>query len=602
MLSILPGIKNWYLDLPIVRKLNVSYLVIILVPIMLLSLLANKVSSDTIIKQTIHNSAQNLNVVTESLDRMLEFAVNLSGIIVTDDNIQAVSKAPSLAEARIFEYEHVIRSDLDTIIQPRNIVSSVVIYLDKGNVFATTNIDTNKIEFHPANAREYVKLFEENWGEAIYYDTHRISYKIGQKGNYVTLLRPVISVANSDIVGRAELNISEANISGIYSKIKYGQTGRFFIANYNGTIVSSSVKDEIYDSIENQDYFKWALESSKSGEIFKIEGKKYLITSQRYDDMKWVIMGMIPLSELVGENRKVSNLIYLFGVICIMLSLPFLMLFSNTISKPVVNLSEKMVLAGQGDLEVRVDVASSDEIGFLSKSFNKMVGQVSDLMDQIYTEQRNKRRYELFALQAQIKPHFLYNTLESICSLVQLKRLDDTFKMVKSLAMFYRTSLSRGKNIITLREELENVKNYLTIQKLRYEDKLKYCIDLNEDILDEKIIKLTLQPLVENSIYHGFRKTGKRGTIEIKGEREEKFIKIYVKDDGKGFDKESWNILAEDEQNACNEGFGLRSVNDRLKLHFGPEYGIRIIESNEKGAAIEILLPCSNDLDGVFEI
>lgn len=586
-------ISQWYLDLPVVKKLSLSYLTIILIPIILLSILANKVSTDTIIRKTIHNSVQNLNVITESFNGLFDYVENISAIIVATENIQVVSPVNlRMDKTRVFEFGHLIRDELDTIIQPRKIISSVVVYLDNGNIFATPYVDTNRIPGERISSRQFHDLFEQNWGRAIFFDTHPVDYEIERGvGNFISLMRPVISVYSSDIVGRIEMNISEEAVSRVYESIAYGRTGRFIVVNRAGEIISSSNKSEIYQDISQEPYFTWTMENNLDGEIFKIGGKSYLVTVQHIEKMSWLLVGLVPLNEVTDDLRQVTYFIFGICLFCILLSLPLSLLFSKIISKPIIELSEKMTLAGQGDLEVRVDFANKDEIGSLSSSFNLMLEEISSLMDEIYTEQVRKKSYELMALQAQIKPHFLYNTLESVCSLVQMDRKEDSFRMVKALAMFYRTSLSDGRNIITVAEELEILKNYLLIQAMRHQDLFTYRIDIDNDLMSAAIIKLTVQPLVENSIYHGFREKGGKGHIEVTSEKNPAGFTIYVEDNGIGFTKRPEDILTQSGDVDKPAGFGLRSVDSRIKLHFGAKYGLKVIRSDVRGTLIAINLP-----------
>jgi two-component system sensor histidine kinase YesM len=209
-------------------------------------------------------------------------------------------------------------------------------------------------------------------------------------------------------------------------------------------------------------------------------------------------------------------------------------------------------------------------------------------MEQVYNEQQQKKEYELSALQSQINPHFLYNTLESITSLIQLNRNDDAILVVKALAKFYRTTISNGKTIITIKEELSNIENYLIIQNIRYQHKLAYTIDIDDNILDNKIIKLSLQPIVENSIYHGIRPLKRLGHIHIIGKKYSKGIIISIIDNGIGIDPNKINILKKSKGNPTS--FGLWSVDQRIKLYFGSIYGVKI-QNVFQGTHIDILLP-----------
>lgn len=207
----------------------------------------------------------------------------------------------------------------------------------------------------------------------------------------------------------------------------------------------------------------------------------------------------------------------------------------------------------------------------LSEAFNKMAEKIRQLIEQVYQEQKAKRKLELAALQAQINPHFLYNTLNSVSSLIQMECLDDAFVMIQSIGTFYRTSLSDGKTLISIQQEMINIENYIKIQEFRYGNKIIYKTDIEEEILKEWIVKLTLQPLVENAIYHGVKEKRGQGIIEIKGWKENNKVYITVSDNGTGIPKEKLIDLFSMDTREKESAFGLFNIQQRLQIYFGKE-------------------------------
>ncbi len=233
----------------------------------------------------------------------------------------------------------------------------------------------------------------------------------------------------------------------------------------------------------------------------------------------------------------------------------------------------KRVENGNFDTEVKIN--SADEIGELSRDFNIMIKKINRLMRQNMQDQEQKRKSELKALQAQINPHFLYNTLDSIIWMAEAKKHEEVVEMTSALANLFRLSISKGEQIIPIKKEVEHIKNYLIIQKMRYKDKLDFKIDVNEKIMDYKILKILLQPLVENSIYHGIKNKTGMSLIQITGEKFEDKILLKVIDDGVGMDKHQIkNIFKKSKTSIEKSGVGVRNVNERIKLYFGNNYGI----------------------------
>ena len=220
-------------------------------------------------------------------------------------------------------------------------------------------------------------------------------------------------------------------------------------------------------------------------------------------------------------------------------------IISREITKPIRSLRDSMRKVQNGQFDTHVEVITENEIGSLGRSFNLMTSEIQALMEQNVYEQKQKRKSELKALQAQINPHFLYNTLNSVSSLIKMNCPDEAFIMIQAIGTFYRTSLSDGKTLIPLEQEITNIENYIKIQKVRYGNKIEYEIDIENEILQEWIVKLTLQPLIENSIYHGIKEMRGKGIIRIKGWKEKNKVFIQVSDNGLGIPEEKleelWN-------------------------------------------------------------
>jgi Predicted signal transduction protein with a C-terminal ATPase domain len=592
-------IKKKYLDLSIRWKINILYITLTVISLGLLATIPNQISSGVIINKTIQSCVQNLNLVTENINNMINHAEDLSRIIVPNSYIQeAAYFSEDTGQVKKFEYDFIIRGVFDGIIQNGELVYSIVAHFYNGNIFSSSKIDTEKYTNNVDNHIDGLKGKSINGTSCMVYDTQNIAnYTDQSRRNVLKIARPIISVVSAREVGMLEMNILEEKISNIYADLLHEQSGKIFIANDDGMIISSLDKNELYSNINDKNYFQWAKRLDNQGKILNINGVRHLVISKHIKSLEWIIIGIVPLSEVMTENYRVIITNYIIGIACIIISCILVYFLSKFITKPIIELSEIMSLTGEGDFEIRAKEYSNDEIGLLSKKFNDMIMKISHLVDKIYVEQRSKRKYELAALQEQIKPHFLYNTLDSISALVQLSQLNEGLSMLKSLSLFYKISLSRGRTLITVEEELNIVKSYLEIQEMRFKDKFIYFFEIDEGILKSQIIKLTLQPLVENSIHHGLRECGYKGVIGIKGILEGNMVKISIIDNGNGFNV---NILNKElSHNSSDRSyFGLRSINERLKLYFGNEYGIEKINSEKGFTEVIIVIPYQTDRGG----
>ena len=268
------------------------------------------------------------------------------------------------------------------------------------------------------------------------------------------------------------------------------------------------------------------------------------------------------------------------------------MFISAKISQPIKRLEKQMKRLESGDFEISVEEKGEDEVRRLSKAFNLMVAKIKMLMDQIITEQEGKRKSELKALQAQINPHFLYNTLDSIIWMNENKNYEGVTVMVAALAKLFRISLSRGHEIICIADELEHARNYLTIQKIRYKDKFEYTIDAEPGLQSERTLKLILQPIIENAIYHGISPLNEKGIIKISVTSEGNNILFQVSDNGYGIKPEILKeLLVKESTSYHSGGVGLKNVNERIKLFYGEEYGIEIKSEIDVGTVVNIRIP-----------
>ncbi len=273
-------------------------------------------------------------------------------------------------------------------------------------------------------------------------------------------------------------------------------------------------------------------------------------------------------------------------------------MISASIYIPIKKLHDVTTTITKNDLSALITSKNVDEITELGLSFNIMIGKIRDLLDSKIKEQENLKKAELKALQAQINPHFMYNTLDTIVWMAQAKQNDRVIEIVSALSSFFRITLSRGQDWITIDQEIEHVKSYMTIQKMRYHDILDYKIEVDEDILNGTILKLTLQPLVENALYHGIKNKRDGGTITVRARRAGQNLAIFeILDNGVGFTPYKLSAIRTamnselDDFSFKEGGFGLENVNKRIKLYYGKQYGLTIQSKYHEGTCVTVTIP-----------
>ncbi|TQI67916.1 sensor histidine kinase [Clostridium sp. KNHs216] len=411
----------------------------------------------------------------------------------------------------------------------------------------------------------------------------------------VSLSRSVeLTSAGSITHGVLLVDMNFSGIEQICKNVDLGESGYIYLIDGNGEIIYHPRQQLIYSNlIHENNYAAARYDDGNHNETF--EGQQRLVTVKTAGYTGWKIIAVTPTQDITSNYQqfRLFALFFLFFAIFLMIFVN--MFLSSRIANPLKELELSVKELDRGNLSgVDISVSGSYEVQHLGKTIRSMVDQMRRLMDDIVAEQESKRRSELDALQSQINPHFLYNTLDSIIWMVENERYDGAVTMVTALARLFRISLSQGKNIITVSDELEHVRNYLTIQKMRYKNKFSYEISAEPETLKCATIKLIVQPLVENAIYHGMEFMSGDGEIRIKAYREGNDLYIDIIDNGLGMPQEQADALLTQETTKVRgkgSGIGLKNVQERIQLYFGSEYGLAIYSEPDEGTTARIHLP-----------
>ena len=304
-------------------------------------------------------------------------------------------------------------------------------------------------------------------------------------------------------------------------------------------------------------------------------------------------MGCMSVSELLRKSNQAQSIYVLISALLMIVALLFSRFLAKSLTYPLQRLRDSMSRVQEGQFDGSdVEIDSENEIGSLTKSFNVMTHRIQDLMEQNVKEQEAKRKSELKALQSQINPHFLYNTLDSIIWMAEGRKYEEVVLMTASLARLLRQSISNEDEVVPLQSEVEYAKGYLTIQKMRYKDKLEFEINVEPSILNIPLIKLVLQPIIENAIYHGLKYKESKGLLQVKGFMKDGNAVLQVIDNGVGMDEETLaHIYDKHKVNYHSNGVGVYNVQKRLKLYYGESYGITYESELCVGTTATITIP-----------
>ena len=432
----------------------------------------------------------------------------------------------------------------------------------------------------------------------LHFTTPHVQYIFDNNENQyrwvVTLTRAVeITHGTSTEQGILLIDIRYSSIQQILENITLGNQGYLYLISSGGQLIYHP-KMQLIETGQAAENIAAAIGYRDGSYREKYAGEMRDISVKSVGYTGWKLLSVTPEKGLPLSNLKM-RLFVVFVVASFLLVLVLINAFiSSRITNPIQQL-EKMVNAIEaGELDQEVDIGGSYEIQHLGRSIGDMAHRIKELMEDIVAEHESKRKSEFDTLQSQINPHFLYNTLDIIVWMIENEQKQEAVKVVTALARFFRISLSKGKSIIPVKDELEHVRNYLMIQQRRFKNKFTYEIEADKEVLNLASLKLMLQPLVENAIYHGMEFMDGDGEIHVKAWKEEEDLWLEIQDNGLGMTQERVkNLLSEKTHVSSKRGsvIGVKNVNERIRLYFGDDYGLVIESEPDEGTIIKIHLP-----------
>lgn len=420
------------------------------------------------------------------------------------------------------------------------------------------------------------------------------------RGRYswvVSLSRAIPSAEGSYDVGVLQVDLKFNRIKEMCEAMATGAKGYNFILDSSGNYVFHPFQQLVYSNIRQEPLEELLpFVDENPGMTYSSADRHFMAAQSTLTG--WRVVSVVHDSDIVTDWRFVRLSYALLGLILFLVVGVVTNRISSGITEPIRRLQDVMATVDTGEFRLVGSIKATDEIRELAREYDVMVGRIRELMEANVREQELKRKSDLKALQAQINPHFLYNTLDSIIWMGEMKQNEQVVQMTSALSKLFRISISKGREIIPISDEIAHVESYLTIQEMRYRDSFTYSIDVDPDIRDLSTLKITLQPLVENAIYHGIKEVDYRGTIEITGEREDGAVVLRVTDNGKGMDRSTLDSLLqalespEERPEALGrQGMGVRNVHQRIRLYFGEEYGLSCESAPGRGTVMTVRMP-----------
>lgn len=544
-------------------------------------------TKDNLMENSAENSRQLIEQVNLNIENYIDYMENISQVIISSSNVKnyLFHSGNGGLDSKLEEYFQVV-------LKARKDIYNIALYGDNGRYF----INDGKAKRNP-----YARLEKKEWyqeakavGSDIVISSSHVQNMVD--GDYkwvVTFSRGVVNPQTMKVEGLLMIDLNYDVINDLCGAISLGKKGYVYILDQKGEIVYHPQQQLILSGVKKEP-LEEIINSEKSTSYIDENGEEKIYTPFQSVKTGWTIVGVVYTSELVKNEKTVQYMYIGLGSVLTALAILLAFLMSNGITRPLKQLKAAMKEVQEGKFEpVYAAVKGDNEIASLNRSFNRMTEHIDELMKKNTTEQAEKRKSEMKALQSQINPHFLYNTLDSIIWMIETGDQEEAILMTSALAGFFRQAIGKSDDFVTIWEELEYTKNYLIIQQMRYKDKIDFNIMVNQDIMECMIIKLVLQPLVENALYHGLKYKEEKGTIRITGYQQRGNIVIKVMDDGIGMDQETLKSIFHKKSRVGGRynGVGMVNIQERMVLYYGEGFGLFVESEVGIGTTVTVTLP-----------
>ena len=582
-------------NLKIRTRMVLLFMVLSIIPMLLVVCIFYQEYSASIQEKISTYSVQVMSQIARNIERDLVRLENTSIEIEFSDIVQqTLYSYKDMSDWEVENAQVEMRENFTKKFYSLHNVSDVLIYTKRKEKIIAYGDPGMKLNLKPGYINSLMYQLEEKNGgivwdavnadNEVYLVKYATSAELLKRSDGILLGRAIKSLKDGSIIGYLVIRSNEEYLSDVYRKIDMGQGSKLFVLSSTGVVISSAdpslritshyPDEELLSQIKRH--------AAKGDSVFNYskDGDKYLVSFSAMEGADWFVVGVIPFSYLNSNVQDIYQETIVIAIVCFFLSLLLAYFFAAMIIAPLNRLRSAMNQAQQGDLSAHLRDDFQDEIGEVAQHFNKMLRQIKNLLESVKLGEQKKRQAELRALQAQINPHFLANTLNTVRFLAKTQNAPNIENITTALINIFQVMAGRGDSKITIKSEVEYLKSYLEIQEYRYLDKFQVIYNIDTEILMYRIPKLLLQPIVENALIHGIEPMEGQGLLVLKGYKEADNIKIVITDNGVGIPPEKLkNILCTQERkHAGLSGIGITNVDERIKMYFGEPYGL-VIES-----------------------
>lgn len=553
------------------KKILLSYILIIVIPLIMVAAITGNITSRYINEEVKKTTFQTLNQANKNISKMLENMKN--AILYVSMNKELQYNLSRNGGETPFQINREVTAIRNSILYPgifNENYSSVEIFALHKNQYPMRLEQNDVMSSKVVENKEWYKKTIQQNGRLYWY----INDDFGKQ--MISVSRLVFDIKNfAKPIAVISVDMDMSKVASVVSDIHLGKTGKVYLVDDKGKLIYSEDKSFLYR------YTTKLYNSSSGSDFITINGNKIMVIYNTLPQNGWKLVGMVSMAELNEKAEMIRNFIYLTALLSLVIAALISLYFSYSISQPIIKLATEMKKVEKGNFNISVEENWGGEIGVLYSSFNYMIKRINELIHEVYLSKIKEKDAELKALQAQINPHFLYNTLDTVNWLAVKHNVPEISKIVNSLASILRYSINKGNDVTTVENELKHVESYITIQKIRFKDKFEVSFNIDKRVLHYKTIKLILQPLVENAIIHGIETYEGKGKILINGYLDGEKIVFEVINNGNPIDLDLVNKLL-DSPADDKDSYGIQNVNERIKLYYGEEYGLyyQAIDSN----------------------
>lgn len=527
----------------------------------------------------------------QNIDSYIDYMDNIATMVSGSRDTQTFLYNKDEETLQVSECRQRLVEQFRTILKSRNDIRNIGLIQKDGNRLFNNGGQQKNAYLDLDTQAWYKNAITSN--RSVLTSSHVQHVIRGERPWVITVSRGVRNFTGSgNREGVVFIDLNYSAISELCDQNSIGSKGYVFLLDQDGNVVYHPQQQQLYNELQTEN-IDLVMNTDKETLMDGSGDNARIYTISRSEKTGWTVVGCTNVAELLKDSKKARSIYVLVAAILVVVALVLSNFIARNITRPLQQLRDSMARVQEGDFgAAEVEVTSRNEVGSLTRSFNVMTSRIQELMKQNIYEQQQKRKSELKALQSQINPHFLYNTLDSIIWMAEGKKNEEVVVMTASLARLLRQSISNEEEQVPIGQEVEYARSYLTIQKMRYKDKLEFQIQVDAQIMRVPIIKLVLQPLIENAIYHGLKYKEGKGLLIVRGYREGENAVLQIKDNGAGMDEQTLSHIFEKHKvNYRSNGVGVYNVQKRLQLYYGMDYGITYSSKQGEGTTASIVIP-----------